>query len=64
MLVAVCLAILSSIAGLLLSYHQSLPTSPSIILIAGAFYLASIALGRHGSLAHSLWHMVHAPRFR
>ena len=48
--VAVLVAILSSATGLLLSYHLSLPSGPSIILVAGAFYAASVIFGRQGSL--------------
>jgi zinc/manganese transport system permease protein len=48
--VAVLVAILSSAIGLLLSYHFSLPSGPSIILVAGAFYAASVIFGRQDSL--------------
>ena len=48
--VAVLVATLSSITGLLMSYHVSLPSGPSIILVAGALYAASLIFGRHGSL--------------
>lgn len=48
--VAVTVAILSSVTGLLLSYHVSLPSGPSIILVAGALHAASLVFGRHGSL--------------
>ncbi len=48
--VAVLVAILSSVVGLLLSYHLSLPSGPSIILVAGGLYAASVILGRQGSL--------------
>jgi zinc/manganese transport system permease protein len=41
-------AFLSGLAGLLLSYHASLPSGPAIILTAGAFYLISLALGPDG----------------
>lgn len=37
-------------AGLLLSYHFDLPSGPAIILVAGAAYLLSLALGTVGSL--------------
>jgi zinc/manganese transport system permease protein len=51
---AVALAIGSSFAaaltGLLLSYHLNVPSGPAIVLTAGAFYLASVVFGRHGSL--------------
>ena len=38
--VAVLIAFLSSLAGLLLSYYANLPTGPAIILTCGVFYLA------------------------
>ena len=41
-------AFLSGLAGLLLSYHASLPSGPAIILTAGAFYLISLVLGPDG----------------
>ncbi|TBW40756.1 metal ABC transporter permease [Siculibacillus lacustris] len=41
----------SAVVGLLLSYHQSLPAGPAIILVAGAFYLLSLIVGRRGLLA-------------
>ena len=46
MAVAVGLGIVSSIAGLLASYHASVPASPAIILAAGALYIASVLVGR------------------
>lgn len=48
--IATAIGIGSGIAGLLLSYHAELPAGPSIILVAGAAYLASLAVGREGSL--------------
>ena len=48
--VAVAIAMVASTGGLLLSYHLSLPSGPSIILLAGAAYLLSALLGRHHSL--------------
>ncbi|NWH08892.1 MAG: metal ABC transporter permease [Alphaproteobacteria bacterium] len=44
----------SSYAGLLLSLHADLPASPSIILSAGAFYLASVLFGPNESLLNQL----------
>lgn len=41
-LLAVGFGIFASVAGLLLSFHFSLPSGPSIILSAGALYLVSI----------------------
>ncbi|MEL7445183.1 MAG: metal ABC transporter permease [Pseudomonadota bacterium] len=47
------IAILSSVIGLLLSYHYSLPSGPAIILVAGAVYTFSLLVGPVGSLAAS-----------
>lgn len=43
---ATLLALVSSYAGLIASYTADLPSGPSIVLAAGAFYLASLALRR------------------
>lgn len=50
-LVAILSGIVSSIAGLLLSYHLSLPSGPSIILTAGAIYIGSMIFAPHGLIA-------------
>lgn len=50
-LIAVAIAMLSSVCGLLLSYHASMPSGPAIIFIAGAFYLFSALVGRRGVLS-------------
>nr|WP_297457578.1 metal ABC transporter permease [uncultured Halomonas sp.] len=47
---AVIIAMLASTGGLLLSYHLSLPSGPSIILLAGIAYLFSALCGRYHSL--------------
>jgi len=49
--VAVMVAMLASVSGLLLSYHYSLPSGPAIILVAGLVYAVSLAVGPVGSLA-------------
>lgn len=49
-LLSTALAFVSGLTGLLLSYHFNLPSGPAIILTAGVFYLASIALGTQESL--------------
>ena len=49
--VAVLLAMLSSLSGLLLSYHVSLPSGPAIILVAGLAYALSLVFGPVGGLA-------------
>ena len=48
---AVVVAMVSSLTGLLLSYHFSLPSGPSIILVAGFAYGLSLVLGPVGGLA-------------
>ena len=46
--VAIVVAILSSLIGLLLSYHYSLPSGPAIILVAGVAYGVSLVIGPVG----------------
>jgi zinc/manganese transport system permease protein len=48
--VAVLVAMLSSVAGLVISYHANLPSGPAVILSAGFIYLVSLAVGRNGGL--------------
>lgn len=48
--VAVAVAMLASMTGLLLSYHYSLPSGPAIILVAGIAYGMSIVFGPAGGL--------------
>ena len=48
--VAVGVAMASSVIGLLLSYHYSLPSGPAIILSAGVAYTVSLVLGPVGGL--------------
>lgn len=50
-LLAVGIGMASSVAGLLLSYHLSLPSGPAMILSAGAAYAFSVLGGRRGLLA-------------
>lgn len=47
---AILTAMLSSLSGLLLSYHYSLPSGPAIILVAGAAYGMSLVFGPAGGL--------------
>lgn len=47
---AVCIGMASSGAGLLLSYHASLPSGPAIILSSGAIYVLSILIAPRGAL--------------
>ncbi len=48
--VAILVGIVSAALGLLASYHAELPAGPSIILVAGCVYLASLLLGPQGGL--------------
>ena len=48
--VAIVVAMLASLSGLMLSYHYSLPSGPAIILVAGAAYGVSVVLGPSGGL--------------
>ncbi|MBX3488813.1 MAG: metal ABC transporter permease [Parvibaculum sp.] len=47
---SVAMAFTSGLIGLLISYNFSLPSGPSIILTAGAFYVGSILFGTRDSL--------------
>jgi zinc/manganese transport system permease protein len=51
---AFLIAAVSSLGGLLLSYHLSLPSGPAIILVAGGFYLISLIVGAEGGLLYRL----------
>jgi zinc/manganese transport system permease protein len=57
--VAAMVAAISSVAGLLASYHAGLPSGPAIILAAGTLYLLSLAFGPSGSLAARYWPRAH-----
>ena len=60
MLVAAFLiAMLSGVGGLLLSYHVELPSGPSIILLAGLFYLLSLFVAPHGGILPRLLRQRH-----
>jgi zinc/manganese transport system permease protein len=48
---AIASALISSYAGLLLSYRAELPSGPAIVLVAGVIYLFSLVLGPVGGLA-------------
>jgi len=60
MTAALVIALASSVVGLILSFHLSLPSGPAIILVTGAIYVISLALGpvdsmtarRHVAFAH------------
>src|SRR5215472_11001573 len=45
------LALASGLLGLLLSYHLGIPSGPTIVLVAGIVYLASVIFGPRDSLS-------------
>jgi zinc/manganese transport system permease protein len=53
--VAVLAGFAASLVGLLLSYYANLPTSPAIILMAGAGYVLSMLVGWKGGV---LWQLL------
>ena len=53
---ALAVGFVSCIAGLLLSFHASLPSGPAIILSAGVVYLVSILAGPRGILRARIRH--------
>ena len=54
LMLSVLFAMQASIAGLLLSYHFSLPSGPTIILMAGAVYGVSLLFGPAGGVVPQL----------
>jgi zinc/manganese transport system permease protein len=50
-LTAIGIGIVSSVVGLLISYHASLPSGPSIILTAGALYVGSLLFAPRGLMS-------------
>ncbi|MFO1350706.1 MAG: metal ABC transporter permease [Gammaproteobacteria bacterium] len=57
--VAIVIAVLASMAGLLMSYHANLPTGPAIILMAGVLYGVSVLFGFHDSVFMRLIKLPH-----
>jgi zinc/manganese transport system permease protein len=49
-LLSIATGLVSSVAGLLLSYHASLPSGPAIMLSAGFVYVGSVVAGPRGLL--------------
>jgi len=47
---AVLIACLSSLGGLIVSYHLDIPAGPAIVLVAGGFWLLSLVFGPHAGL--------------
>ena len=59
MMIAVVSALLSGYAGLVLSFHSKVPSGPAIILVASAFYVASVLFGRVGGILRQLFPAPH-----
>jgi zinc/manganese transport system permease protein len=53
--IAVASGIAAGYAGLLLSFHTSVPSGPAIILVAGVLYAFSVLFGRVGGLVRQLF---------
>jgi zinc/manganese transport system permease protein len=51
---AVLIGMVSSLVGLLVSFHGQVPTSPAIILAAGVIHAISILAGPHGSFLRQM----------
>ena len=49
-LIAAAVGTVAGYAGLLLSFHASVPSGPAIILVAGGLYAVSVLFGRVGGL--------------
>lgn len=52
---AMLIGIASSVAGLLISFHWSLPSGPAIVLVAGMIYIGSLIAGPAGSILARHW---------
>jgi zinc/manganese transport system permease protein len=53
--IAVASGMLAGLIGLVLSFHTGVPSGPAIILVAGAFYIASVLFGRVGGVLRQLF---------
>ena len=56
---AIGIATLSSVMGLLVGYHLSLPPGPTIIMIAGVLFVLSVLFGRQNGLIQRFWRPAH-----
>lgn len=52
--IATLTGLISSFAGLLLSYHGGLPAGPAIILVAGCLYAVSVLFGRESGVVRRM----------
>ncbi len=56
--IAIPVAVLANVVGLLVSYHAGLASGPSIILVAGALYSVSLVIAPYG-LLRRVWPQRH-----
>ena len=56
---AIGIATLSSVMGLLVGYHLTLPPGPTIIMIAGVLFVLSVLFGRQNGLIQRFRHPTH-----
>ena len=54
--IAIALGMLASYIGMVLSYHINVPTSASIILSAGVFYIIALLIGPYGGVLQYFKH--------
>lgn len=54
LVLAVCIALLSGVLGLLASFHADVPAGPAIILVAGLLHVASLVLAPGGLIGPRL----------
>ncbi|HYS48279.1 MAG TPA: metal ABC transporter permease [Xanthobacteraceae bacterium] len=57
--IAVVAGAISGYAGLLFSFHMSVPSGPAIILVAGVLYAFSVLFGRVGGLVRQVFPQRH-----
>lgn len=57
--VAIVIAMASSVIGLLIAYHSAVPSGAAIALVAGAIYIGSLAVGPRDSFAARFLHWRH-----
>ena len=56
---AIGIAVFSSISGLIVGYHLSLPPGPTIIMFAGLAFICSLLFGRQNGLIQRFRHPAH-----
>ncbi|MBE9606478.1 metal ABC transporter permease [Acetobacteraceae bacterium H6797] len=56
---SVAIALISTISGLLASFHLDWPTGPAIVLMAGFCWVVSVVLGPVEGLVSRYWHRPH-----